>query len=70
MEKIPKLEVELPTLEDIGSKLNLGRLWCSNCESYDHECGCSPSILEIREKQTAQAIHTMIKDKLKGADNG
>lgn len=23
-----------------------GRRWCGVCESYDHDCGCSPSINE------------------------
>lgn len=24
----------------------LGRIWCGQCEGWDHECGCSPSVVE------------------------
>ena len=37
-------------LEEMILGWHFGRGYCSDCESYDHECGCSPTVTERRVK--------------------
>ena len=41
-----------------------GRRWCNVCESYEHECGCTPSVTERGIESAVNRIISALCDGL------